>query len=221
MKSQSLQSESGTKPNDLLEAALINNSDHMRFEMQSKSIRVFALALIMLIPSADLFAQKKAKHPPAQLTPAETASTSKIRLTPPSGANFYLAAIPDAVNQYSMLLTDADNRTLAGTFTRQQISLFRALLVAAKEFGETSESAGTTAKPITTRFKDKNEPSFIVDVEKTATHTRFYVSMSYLGGKITTAAGTIKRGSKDPEKLLMLTILSRIEAITGENQAPR
>jgi hypothetical protein len=44
--------------------------------------------------------------------------------------------------------------------------------------------------------------------------------MSYLGGKITTDAGTIKRGSKDRGKLLMLTILSRVEAI-AENEAPK
>lgn len=186
--------------------------------MQSKVTRIIALALIMLVFSGDSFAQKKTKPPVKQPTPVEMNSESKKKLTPSHGASFYLEAIADARNQYSLLLTDADHRAVAGTFLLSQLTIFQALLVAAKEFGETNESAGTTAKPVTTRFRDKNEPSFVIDVEKTATHSRFYVSMSCLAGKITVDAGAIKRGSKDPGDPLLFTILSRVKTAVAESR---
>jgi hypothetical protein len=179
--------------------------------MQSKFRRIVVLALIMLVSSGDSFAQKKAKQPVKQPTPAEMHAASKRKLTPPTGSNFYLEAVADAPNQYSLLLTDADKRAVAGTFLITQLTIFQALLVAAREFGETNESAGTTAKPVTTRFRDKNEPSFVVEVEKTATQSRFYVSMSCLAGKITVDAGAIKRGSEDQGNPLFFTILSRVK----------
>jgi len=181
--------------------------------MQSKLIRILALTITVLVSFDDSFSQQKTKPSGKPAKPPEIHATSKPRLTPPTGPNFYLEAIADAPNQYSLLLTDANNRSVAGTFLISQLTIFHALLVAAKEFGETNETAGTTAKPVTTRFKDKNEPSFVVDVEKTATHSRFYISMTCLAGKITIDAGAIKRGSKDQGKPLFLSILSRINTV--------
>lgn len=186
--------------------------------MPSKLTRIVALALIVLVCSSDSFAQKRAKQPGKQPAPPEMHAESKRKLTPPTGSSFYLEAVADAPNQYSLLLTDANNRAVAGTFLRTQLTIFQALLVAASEFGETNESAGTTSKPVTTRFRDKNEPSFVVDVEKTATNSRFYVSMSCLAGTITVDAGAIKRGSKDQGNPLFFTILSRVKTAVAESQ---
>lgn len=186
--------------------------------MQSKLKSNLALALIMLVSSGDCISQQKTKQPGQQPKPPEMHAASKPRLTPPSGASFYLEAIADTPNQYSLLLTDADNRAVAGTFLITQLTIFQALLVAAKEFGETNESAGTTAKPVTTRFRDKSEPSFVVEVQKTATHSRFYVSITCLAGKITVDAGAIKRGSKDPANPLLFTILSRVNTVVAATQ---
>jgi hypothetical protein len=186
--------------------------------MQSKLKRNLALALIMLVSAGDCLSQQKTKQPGKQPRPPEIHTESKPRLTPPSGPSFYLEAVADAPNQYSLLLTDTDNRAVAGTFLITQLTIFQALLVAAKEFGETNESAGTTAKPVTTRFRDKSEPAFVVEVQKTATHSRFYVSLSCLAGKITVDAGAIKRGSKDQANPLLFTILSRVNAVIPPSQ---
>ncbi|MFY9609607.1 MAG: hypothetical protein WAU45_13440 [Blastocatellia bacterium] len=192
----------------------------MTYGMRSKSIWILGLVVLMLVSPADLFAQKKEgpKGPPKQFTPAELAEMSRGKRRPPTGASFYLAPIAGAKNQYSLLLTDADNRTVAGTFRLSQISIFQALVIAAKEFAETNESVGTTAKPVTTRFRDKDELSFVIDVQKTATHSRFFVSMNCVSGKITVDAGAIKRGSKEEGDALFLKILPRVEVVLAGSQ---
>lgn len=192
----------------------------MPYGKRSKAFGILALAMLMLGTSADLFAQKKQKPkgPPKQFTPAELAKMAKGKRRPPTGASFYLAPIADKQNQYSLLLTDADNRAVAGTFMLSQISIFQALVVAAKEFGETNESVGTTAKPVTTRFRDDDEPTFVIDVQKTATHSRFFVSMNCVTGKITVDAGAVKRGSKEQGDALFLKILPRVEAVLAGSQ---
>jgi len=189
--------------------------------MQSKLVSVIVFSLIVFVPSADSLGQEKRekqKPPPKQTTPKEIVPSNKPILRAPTGPGFYLERIPETPNQYSLLLTDAEKRSVAGTFITPQLALFQALLVAAKDFGQTTESAGTTAKPVTTRFTDKGEPSFAIDVEKTATHSRFYVSMTCLAGKVTVDAGTIKRGSKDQGNPLMFAILSRVNEVVGENK---
>lgn len=193
---------------------------NMTFGMRSKSIRILALAMLMLVSPVDLFAQKKQKPqgPPKPFTPAELAEMSKGKKRPPSGASFYLAPIADTLNQYSLLLTDADNRAVAGTFMLSQISIFQALVAAAKEFAETNESVGTTAKAVTTRFRDNDEPSFAIDVQKTATHSRFFVSMNCMAGKIIVDAGAVKRGSKEQGDALFLKILPRVDAVLAGSQ---
>lgn len=180
---------------------------------------ILTLAMLMLVSPAGLFGQKsqKPKPKPREITAAELAELSKGKKKPPAGASFYLAPIPDAQNQFSLLLTDADNRAVAGTFMLSQISIFQALVIAAKEFAETNESVGTTAKPVTTRFRDKEEPSFIIDVQKTATHSRFFVSMACVGGKITVDAGAVKRGGKDQGDALFLKILPRVEEVLARS----
>ncbi|MEK6302494.1 MAG: hypothetical protein AABO41_17420 [Acidobacteriota bacterium] len=188
--------------------------------MQSKLIRIVALTLVVFVSSADLLAEQKRakKAPPLQSAPREVAAKPKEILRAPSGPSFYIEQISETRNQYSLLLTDSDNRSVAGTFLLSQLSLFQALMVAAKDFGETTESAGTTAKPVTTRFMDKGEPSFVIDVEKTATHSRFYVSMTSLAGKVTVNAGAVKRGSKDQGNPLFFALLSRVNAVIAESK---
>ena len=189
--------------------------------MRSKSITNVALLLLMLMPSPGLFAQTKVKPQPRPQTPEELAKMAKGKMKPPTGASFYIAPIDESRNQYSLLLTDADNRSVAGTFLSSQVTLLQALLVTAREFAETNESVGTVSKPVTTRFRDKGEPSFVIDVQKNATHSRVFVSMSSLNGKITVDAGALKRGAKDHGDVLFLKSLSRIQTAVGESQDPK
>jgi hypothetical protein len=191
----------------------------MRYGMQSKLIGTIIPLLVLLVMLATPFGQKKQqpKRPPREVTP-EQLERHKETIKPPTGASFYLERIADGHNQFSLLFTDADGRTVSGVFYLNQLSLFEALLVAASEFADTDEAVGTTAKPITTRFKDKKEPSFAVDVEKIGRHSRFYVSVNCLTGKLTVDAGAIKRGDKDRGSILFLSILSRVKDGVAEGQ---
>jgi hypothetical protein len=186
--------------------------------MQSKLIGIIMPVLVVLVMPATPFGQKKQQpnRPPREITPEQMERMRKETTKPPTGASFYLEKIADARNQFSLLFTDADGRTVAGSFHVNQLSLFEALLVAAGEFAETEEAVGTAAKPITTRFKDKKEPSFAVDVEKIGRQSRFYVSVNCLTGKLTLDAGAIKRGDKDRGNILFLTILSRVKDAVAE-----
>ncbi len=176
---------------------------------------ILALGVLVLLGPAGAMAQRKQKpqEPSKVPTPAELAARSKVAKRPPMGASFYLAPIPESRTQYSMLLTDADNRAVAGTFMHSQVVIFQALVIAAKEFAETNEGVGTSAKPVTTRFQEKDEPSFAIDVQKTATHSRFFVFMSCVAGTISLDAGAVKRGSKEQTDALFLKILPRVEAV--------
>jgi hypothetical protein len=191
----------------------------MTQEMRPRSIRILVIAFMLVAP-ADSIAQTKQKPKQQSKTPtaAELTAMSKGAKRPPSGASFYLAPIPHLQNQYSMLLTDADNRAVAGTFMQSQIVTFQALVIAAREFAETNEGVGTIAKPVTTRFQEKDDPSFAIDVQKTATHSRFFVSMSSLAGRISLDAGAVKRGSKEQNDALFLKILPRVEAVLAGSQ---
>jgi len=180
--------------------------------MQSKLIGIIMPVLVMLVMPATPLGQKKQqpKRPPREITP-EQLERHKETTRPPTGASFYLEKIADSRGQFSLLFTDADGRTVAGSFHVNQLSLFEALLVAASEFAETEEAVGTAAKPMTTRFKDKKEPAFAVDVEKIGRQSRFYVSVNCLTGKLTLDAGTVKRGDKERGSILFLSILSRVK----------
>lgn len=191
---------------------------NITYGIRARSFGIAALALLVLMSPAMAQKKQKTQGPSKMPTPAELSAMSKGTKRPPTGASFYLAPIPELRNQYSMLLTDADNRAVAGTFMQSQIVIFQALVIAAKEFAQTNEGVGTIAKPVTTRFQEKDEPSFAIDVQKTATHSRFFVSMSCVAGTIILDAGAVKRGSKEQDDALFLKILPRVEAVLGGSQ---
>jgi hypothetical protein len=111
-----------------------------------------------------------------------------------------------------VLFNDVDNRTVADTFMRSQIEIFEALMVEAKNFAETNEAVGTRAAPKTTRFVDKNEKAFIVDVTKIGEESRLYLTMKCMSGVITIDGGVIPRNKKTYAPPLFESILSRVHS---------
>ncbi|HEY7912479.1 MAG TPA: hypothetical protein VIG62_11265 [Blastocatellia bacterium] len=148
----------------------------------------------------------------------------KATLIPPSGASFYIAPITEIPSQFSLLLADNEGRTISGTFNINQVSLFEALLIEAGKFAETDESVGG-AKALITRFQDRNDSAFIVDVAKRGLESRFYVTVSIYGTqRLTIDAGAIKRGpktkpneEKQPEPLFF-EIVSRVQKAKAGQQ---
>jgi hypothetical protein len=143
----------------------------------------------------------------------------KATMVPPSGASFYIAPITETPWQYTVLLADNEGRTISGTFSINQVKLFEALLVEAGKFAETDESVGG-ARAVITRFQDRKDPAFIVDVAKRGLESRFYVTISILGTqKLTIDAGAIKRGPKEKQsEPLFFEIISRVQKAKAEQQ---
>ena len=190
--------------------------------MELKSmIKVFGLFLLAVSMPVATFAQKQEKQPPKLPSAKELKKQSEnATLRIPKGASFYIEPIEQNPNNYSLLLSDADNRSVATNFSLNQIQIFEAVMVEAKKFAENSESAGTVAAPMITRFVDKKEPSIIVDVEKAGLQSRFYVTLNCLNGKVTVDAGAIKRDGKE-HQTMFANLLSRIQVLKSMALTPQ
>jgi hypothetical protein len=134
----------------------------------------------------------------------------KKAMRAPSGASFYIAPIEGSKGLFSVLLTDADGKSVTGTFTLRQIEVFEAVLEASKEFALNNEKVGS-GTPIITRLMEQHEWSLFVDVSKIGDESRLYVSLITPTGKLTTEAGEINRTSKKPPSALLLKILSQVQ----------
>jgi hypothetical protein len=176
-------------------------------------MKLFWLLLLVLLAPVASFAQDKVKSPPKEMPMKEQLKLDKkATIKIPSGTGFYVSPIEQHPNHFSILLSDADNRTVADSFSFSQIQVFEAVMIEAEKFAKTNEAAGTPDAPKVTRFVDKKEPSFIIDVEKAGMQSKFYVTLDCLNGHITVDAGTIMRDGKDYDTLFY-NILSRIQAL--------
>ena len=169
-----------------------------------------AFILISLIaPLACIGQVTKSKAPVKERTPNAQQDPDRPVMSPPSGASFYIAPIQDNPGQFSVLFSDADNRTVADSFRLEQLIIFEAIMSEAKQFALTDEAVGLK-KPVTTRFFDKKEPSLIVDVAKLGNRSQFVLTIKCLTGRLTMDAGSIKRGDEKASPLFY-DILSRIQ----------
>lgn len=175
-------------------------------------MKIFGLFLLSLLIPVASPGQQKVKGPVREMPMEEQLKLDKKAIIKiPSGPSFYIAPIEQSPNKFSILLSDADNRTVADSFSLDQIQIFEAVMIEAEKFAKTNEAVGTVAAPQITRFVDKKEPSFIVDVEKTGIQSRFYITLNCLNGHLTMDAGAIKRDGKEHQTLFS-DILSRIQA---------
>lgn len=168
------------------------------------------LALFVLVSSTLVLGQVKSKPAPKELTLKEQRELSKKGRRPPTGASFYIAPIEGLNGAFTVLLTDAEGKSLSGTFTRQQVEVFQAVLEASREFALSNEKVGS-GTPIITRLMEQHEWSLFVDVSKLGEESRFYVSLVTPTGKLTMEAGEIDRASKKPPSALLLKMLSQIQ----------
>jgi hypothetical protein len=182
--------------------------------------KVFSLLLAILLIQAVSFGQEKKKPTPPPMSPEKMREMAKHALRAPSGKSFYIEPLGENHASYSLLLTDENNRTVAGTFRSAQIEIFEVLMEEARKFAETDEAAGVPGSPKTTRFMDKDEKSFIVDVEKVGMESHFYVTLQTLQGTLTVDAGVIKRGSKKNTPLFY-AMITRVQAAKNSTQVPQ
>jgi hypothetical protein len=177
-------------------------------------LRVVVLLFVLAstaLPS-NTFAQKDSKPRPKPPTEAEILKMDKGKMRPPSGAGFYLGPVDGAAGRFSLLLTDEQQGFVEQSYLVGQLALIEAVMVEARTFALTDEGVGTT-RGVITRFSDKQEASFIVDVEKAGRQSLIYVTVKSITGKrLTVPAGSINRGAKPPdEKGFFFQMLERMK----------
>ena len=176
-------------------------------------VKVVGLFLLVAsLPFASFAQQKTIERPKEPSAKELKRQRDHATLKIPTGASFYIGPIEQSPNNFSLLLTDADNRNVACNFSMGQLEIFEAVMTEAKKFAESSEGLSKNNAPSITRFVDKKEPSFIVDVEKDGVQSKLYITLNCLTGNITVDAGTIKRDGKE-HQTLFANLLSRIQVV--------
>jgi hypothetical protein len=112
--------------------------------------------------------------------------------------SFTLTRLPENPNLYSLVLSDSDEHVVSGSFSVPQLQILRTMMVEAEKFAMTSEAVGAK-EPITTRFSDKQEQAFAVDVEKSANLSMLFLTIKSETGSMTWAAGKVVRSTRRNE----------------------
>lgn len=123
---------------------------------------------------------------------------------------YTLTQLPENPKQYSLVLSDNDERSISGVFSVDQLQVLRAIMAEAEKFALSEQAVGAK-EPITTRFADKQEQAFVVDVEKLGNQSRLFLTISSEIGRMTADAGRIIRGTKREEGFFF-DLLSRLES---------
>jgi len=104
-----------------------------------------------------------------------------------SDFTFTLNRLPENPRQYSLVISNSEERSISGSFSVDQLQILRAIMLESEKFALNEE--GVNAKePITTRFEDKYEHSFIVDVQKTGNESVLYLTLNTALGRMTVDA---------------------------------
>jgi len=132
--------------------------------------------------------------------------------------SFTLTRVADNARQYSLVVSDSDEHSNSGIFTVDQLQFLRAIMTEAEKFALSSEAVGTK-DPITTRFADKAEKAFIVDVEKLGNQSTLFLTVKTEIGRVTVNAGRVVRSTRREEGFFF-DLLTRLESILPKLPAP-
>lgn|GEM_PF-2833683 len=130
--------------------------------------------------------------------------------TQSSEVSFNLTQLPENPRQYSLIISDEDEHTISGSFSVDQLQILRAIMAEADKFALTAEAAGDK-QPITTRFMDKHEHSFIVDVQKIGPQSGLFLTVTTEIGQTTVEAGKTNRATMHREGFFF-KLLSRLDS---------
>jgi hypothetical protein len=151
-------------------------------KIESRSSVFFLVTLLWLAVTAT--------HPQRIEARADARRQSMIGDLP--DYTYVLNPSSDKPVKYTLVISDSDEHTLSGTFTVEQLQVLKAVMLEAEKFAQTEEGVGTK-EPITTRFADKQEASFVVDVEKLPNISRIYLTISTELGTLTAESGRVNR----------------------------
>ena len=131
-------------------------------------------------------------------------------------AGFTLTRLPENPRQYSLIISEGDERTISGTFSVEQLQILRAIMLEAEKFAIGAEAVGAK-DPITTRFMDKQERAFIIDVQKAGNQSVFFLTLETELGRMTVEAGRTIRATRREEGFFF-DLLSRLESALPKTQ---
>lgn len=124
---------------------------------------------------------------------------------------FSLTRAPENPKQYSLVLSDSEEHTISGNFSLDQLQILRVIMTEAEKFALNGEAVGTK-DPVTTRFTDKQESAFLVDVEKIGNQSKLFFTLKTEIGRITMQAGRVLRSTRR-EDGIFFDLLSRLESL--------
>jgi hypothetical protein len=150
----------------------------------------------------------------ASITPEKQ---SNERSEFPQGT-FSLSPTPENPKRYDLSISDDNERSVSGSFSTDQLQILRAIMTEAEKFALSAE--GLNAKePVTTRFMDKHEPAFIVDVEKSTNRSLLFLTLKTEIGSLTWEAGRIIHSTRR-EDGFFFDLLTRLESILPKLSGP-
>ncbi|HMG34079.1 MAG TPA: hypothetical protein VKM94_09095 [Blastocatellia bacterium] len=138
-------------------------------------------------------------------------ATDAAWVPPQTTATFTLNRLAENPRRYSLVISDDEERTASGSFSIEQLEVLRAVMNEADKFCFTTDAVGTK-ESVTTRFMDKREDAFIVDVEKISTESNVYFTLSTELGFMTFKAGHVIRPTRREEGFFF-DLLSRLETV--------
>lgn len=130
---------------------------------------------------------------------------------PAKDVTFILNRLPESPGQYSLALADQEERTISGVFSVSQLLLLRALMTEAEKFALSTEGVGQK-EAVITRFADKQEQSFIIDVEKLGNQSKLFLTLNTELGRMTAEGGSLNRVTKR-EAGFFFDLLDRLDAL--------
>jgi len=149
---------------------------------------------------------------------AKNASEAGLGERIPQEFSFSLTRLPEKPNQYSLVLSDGDEKSISGIFSVDQLQILRAIMTEAEKFAVNDEAAGTK-DPITTRFEDKQENAFVVDVEKSGNQSKLFLTLTSEIGRMTVDAGKVIRSTRREEGFFF-DLLGRLESTLPKAAKP-
>ena len=142
---------------------------------------------------------------------ARAAKSLTARATGFQEVTFNLTRLAEDPKRYSLVISDTNENVISGTFSVDQLQILRAVMTEAEKFAYGPEAVGVKDS-ITTRFTDKQERSFIVDVEKLGNVSRLFLTLKTETGTMTTESGKANRNSKREEGFFF-DLLTRLESM--------
>ena len=175
----------------------------------------FTRAVFSAVATLSLLVSSFGLTPGRQFAIASTQIPDQRPRKPATTARFSLDQNNESTTDFALILSDGDETSVSGMFFIDQLYNFRDLLLEAKKFAFTEEAAGKD-EPVITRFSNKEERAFTIDVSKRGNQSQFYVTIKTLIGQLTVDAGTVNRSDKKEEGLFF-DMLKRVQLMISRS----